>query len=171
MVDTYNELIERNTLDAFDYYERITDYIDEVYKTEYDNLEMNDEIENIVHKIKNDKDYETAERMYNLACQKYQLIKDNKYIDPRLKHVNSCYVFDSLFSDMLLRSEGFPDVTIEEIKEQLIDEFPECKDFITLELSDDLPDEHDDIWLMPQDVLLSESYRSLYIKLLEMFKQ
>ena len=127
MIDTYDETIERYTLDAFDYYRRLTDYIDEVYKTTYEDLNMNDEIENMFDEIANAKDYETVERVYNLACRKYPLIKDNIYLNPKMKYVKSFYVFDLLFDKMLRRSEGFPDMTTEQIKEKLIDEFPECK--------------------------------------------
>ena len=88
-----------------------------------------------------------------------------------MKYVKSFYVFDLLFDEMLRRSEGFPDMTTEQIKQQLINEFPECKDLIIMELSNDIPDEHDDIWLIPQEVILREAYHSLFIKLMDMFKQ
>ena len=171
MIDQYDEIIERNTIDAFEYYDKITDYIDEAYETNYTNLNMNDEIENMFNEIDNSKDYETVERIYDLVCQKYPLIKDNEYMNPRLRHVKSFYVFDLLFDEMLRRSDGFPDITTEQIKLQLIDEFPECKDLIIMELSDDIPDEHDDIWLIPQEIILREAYHSLFIKLMDMFKQ
>lgn len=170
MIDTYDEAIEINTIDAFEYYSRLTDYIDKVYKTTYDNLNMNDEIENMFEEIDDAKDYETVEKVYDLACQKYPLIKNNIYLNPKFRYVKSFYVFDLLFDDMLQRSEGFPDITTEEIKEKLIAKFPECKDLILMELSDDIPDEYDDEWLIPQAVILTEAYHSLFNELIDMFK-
>ena len=171
MYKRFNVLIERNTLTAFDYYEGLIDFIDVNYETDYTKSLMNDEIQNMFHDIKYDKDYETVERIYDIACQKYPLVKDHKYLDPKLKHVNSYRVFETVFNNMFEKSKGFQDTTTDDIRKQLINEFPECKDFITLELSDNIPDDYDDIWLIPQKVLLKESYRSLYIKLLEMFEQ
>ena len=171
MIDPYDDYIERNTIDAFEYYDRLTIYIDKVYRTTYGDLNMNDEIESMYDEINDSKDYETVEKVYNLACQKYPLIKDNIYLNPKFRHVKSFYVFDLLFDEMLQKYKCFPDMTTEQIKQQLITEFPECKDLIIMELSDDIPNERDDIWLMPQEVILRESYHSLFIKLMDMFKQ
>ena len=55
MIDTYNEIIERNTIDAFEYYERLTDYIDEIH---------DDEIESMLDEINNSKGYKTIEKIY-----------------------------------------------------------------------------------------------------------
>lgn len=170
MIDAYDETIEINTIDAFEYYDRLTDYIDKVYKTSYSDLDMNDEIENMFDEFTNDKDYKPAERMYDLACQKYPLVKENTYLNPKFRWVKSFYVFDHLFYEMLQRSEGFPNITTEEIKEKLITKFPECKDLILMELSDDIPDEYDDVWLIPQAIILSEAYRSLFNELMDMFR-
>lgn len=170
MIDTYDEIIEINTIDAFECYNRLTDYIDKVYKTTYDNLNMNDEIEDMFNEIANGKDYETVERIYDLACKKYPLIKNNIYLNPRFRYVQSFYVFDLVFDKMLQRSEGFPEITTEEIKEKLITKFPECKDLIIMELSNDIHDEYDDEWLIPQATLLSEAYHSLFNELMNMFK-
>ena len=170
MIDVYDEIIEENTIGVFEYYDRLTDYIDKEYKTSYADVNMNDEIENTFDEFTNDKNYEPVERVYDLACQKYPLIKNNIYLNPRLRHVNSFHVFDLLFDEMLQRSEGFPDITTEEIKEKLITKFPECKDLILMELSDDIPDEYDDVWLIPQGVILTEAYHSLFNELMNMFK-
>ena len=170
MTETYNEIIDANTIDAFEYSEQLTDYIDKVYKTTYSNLNMNDEINEVIYVITKARDYEPIERVYDLACQKYPLVAENKYLNPYFRWVKSFYVFDYSFDKMLQRSEGFPDITTEQIKEQLITEFPECKDLILMELSDDIPDEYDDIWLIPQEVILRESYHKLFNKLNIMFK-
>ena len=171
MIDAYDETIEINTIDAFEYYDRLVDYIDKIYKTTYADLVMNDEIENMLDEFTNAKDYEPAERTYDLACQKYPLVKENVYLNPKFRYVKSFYVFDLLFDEMLQRSEGFPNITTEEIKEKLITKFPECKDLILMELSDDIPDEYDDVWLIPQDIILREDYHSLFNELKDMFKQ
>lgn len=71
---------------------------------------------------------------------------------------------------MLQRSEGFPNITTEEIKENLITKFPECKDLISMELSDDIPDEYDDVWLIPQATIASNAYRALYNELTDMLR-
>jgi len=165
MLDIYDEIIETNTISAFEYNERLAEYIEEVYKTAYD------EFDDTLDEINGSKDYEPVERAYNLACQKYPLVKENMYLNPKFRHVKSFYVFDNLFDQMLQRSEGFPDITTEQIKNQLITKFPECKNLILMELSDDIPDEYDDVWLIPQEVILRESYHSLFNELNDMFKQ
>lgn len=170
MIDAYDETIEMNVIDAFEYYDRLTEYIDKVYNTSYADTDMNDEIENMFDEFINAKDYKSAERTYDLACQKYPLVKENIYLNPKFRWVKSFYVFDRLFYEMLQRSEGFPNITTEEIKEKLITKFPECKDLILMELSDDIPDEYDDEWLIPQATILREAYHSLFNKLTDMFR-
>ena len=72
-MDSYDETIEINMIDAFEYYDRLTEYIDKVYKTSYADSDMNDEIENMFDEFINAKDYKSAERTYDLECQKYPL--------------------------------------------------------------------------------------------------
>lgn len=170
MTTNYQQLIEDNMIDAFDYMERIFDFIDENYKTTYNDCNMSDDIEELGDKIKNRNDFETVEILYTLTCEKYPLVKDVEVLNPKLRLVNSWYVFNKPFDELLDYLEHNYD-TIEnefdekynEILDTLVHKFPKCEKVIRIQMKlKDIPDEQDDIQFIPMDEINDEEYSKLY---------
>ena len=170
MTTDYQQLIEDNMVDAFDYMERIFDFIDEKYKTAYNDCNMHDDIEELGDKIKNKHDFETVETLYMLACTKYPSVKDVKSLNPKLRLVNSWYVFNAPFDELLDYLEHNYDATDDEFDEKyneilqmLIRKFPKCEKVIRIQMKlEDIPDEQDEIQFIPKDEINDEEYSKLY---------
>lgn len=168
MKTSFQQLIDDNAIDAIDYMERIIDFIDEKYKTTYNNCDMNDDIEQLSDKIKNKHDFETVESLYKSACEKYSLVKENKFLNPKFRLINSWYVFNKPFDELLdyldhnYEDERF-DEKYNEIMKTLIRLFPKCEKTIELQMRlEDIPDSNDEVWLMPRNEIDNEEYKKLY---------
>ena len=168
MTTSYQQLIDKNMVDAFEYMERIIDFIDEKYKTTYNNCNMCDGIEELSDTIKNRKDFETVEILYTLACEKYPLIKDVESLNPKLRLVNSRRVFNKPFDELLdyigsaYDSNDF-DEKYNEVLQMLIHKFPKCEKVIRIQMElEDILDERDDIQFIPMNEIIDEEYRKLY---------
>ena len=78
---TFNKSVELNSIKPFDYEEELFDFIDKKYKTTYNDCDMNDEIERLSDSDKF-KDFNIAEQIYNIACDKYPKIKKHQHLNP-----------------------------------------------------------------------------------------
>ena len=168
MTTTFQQLIDGNMFGAFDYMESIIDFIDEKYKTTYNNCDMNDDVERLSDKIKNNHDFETAELLYKLACEKYPLIKENKFLDPKFRLINSWYVFNKPFDELLdyldhnYEDDEF-DKKYNEAIQTLIKLFPKCEKMILLQMKlENVPDSNDEVWFIPRDEIDNAEYCVLY---------
>lgn len=166
----YQKLVEDNMINAFDYAERMFDFIDEKYKTTYNDCNMSDNIEELGDKIKNKNDFETVETLYTLACEKYPLVKDVESLNPKLRLVNSWFVFNKPFDEMLDYLEHVYDTTDDEFDEKcneilqiLVHKFPKCEKVIRIQMQlEDIPDEKDDIQFIPKNEISNDEYSKLY---------
>ena len=165
---TFQQLIDNNMIDALDYMERTIDFIDEKYETTYNDCDMNDEIERLSDEIKNRHDFETVESMYKLACEKYPLVEENKLLNPKFRLINSWYVFNKPFDELLYyldhnyEDEKF-DEKYNESMQTLIQLFPKCEKIILLQMKlEDIPDSNDEVWLIPGNEINNEEYEKLY---------
>ena len=111
------ELIDENTIDAFEYDERLCEFLDKHYQTTYQDLNMDDEITSLTDKIYYPNDYEYIEEAYDIACIMYPLVKTDPLLNPRLRLVNMCFVFRRAFNRLLDRiSEVNDDIYTEDEK-------------------------------------------------------
>lgn len=162
----YLEIVNENKINAYDYDEQITDFIDENYNTTYNNCNMNDEIEDLFNKMlklsphEEKEAFECVEKVYDIACEKYPKIKNIPQLNPRFRHVNSFYVFDDPFNIFINSGEEH----CEKLKEELINKYPKCKDLINYEFDYDgeNDNEHDLKWFIPLNEILDEQYEQLY---------
>ena len=168
MTTNYQKLIEDNMVDAFDYSERIFDFLDEKYKMTYNDCNMCDDIEDLGDKIKNNKDFETVEALYALVCEKYPSIKGVESLNPKLRLVNSWYVFNAPFDELLDYLDNNYDGNefdekYNEILQMLVHKFPKCEKLIRIQMKlEDIPDEQDDIHFIPRDEIIDDEYSKLY---------
>ena len=166
---SYQELVDRYMIDAFEYMERIVDFIDKEYGTTYYKGDMGDEIEQSCREIKNKFDFETVELTYDLACEKYPLMKVNIILNPRFHLINSYHVFKNSFDDLFeylnhrYEDKQFYKMHNEAIQ-RLIELFPSCEKTIQLQMKlKYMHDFNDDVWLIPREEIESEEYRNLYV--------
>ena len=164
----YNEKVERYSLDAFDYAESIYDFVDDKYKTKYNECKMNDELDRLDDEIINNQDFETVQKIYELACKMYPLVAECSILNPKHRLVNSWYIFKNTFGKLLEELEynytgETLKIKLDEITDSLIKLFPQCEKMIILHMKIDIiPDENESIWLIPKDEILNEQYRELY---------
>ena len=166
----FRTLVERYTIDAFEYNEYILDFIDSNYDTVYNNCDMNDEIEQLSDAIHHGDDYSLVECIYDLSCIKYPLIKKQQHLNPYLRHINSYRIFNDLFGNMLESidfhfDEDF-DSKIQDIKHKLIISFPACEKLITEMMKCEELDEYDfEMWFIPKDEMMNGQYENLFNEL------
>lgn len=129
---------------------------------------MNDDIEQLSDKIKNSQDFDTVESLYKSACEKYPLVEENKNLNPKFRLINSWYVFNKPFDELLdyldhnYEDEKF-DEKYNESMSVLIQLFPKCEKIILLQMKlEDIPDSNDEVWLIPRNEINNEEYENLY---------
>ena len=165
----YMDLVNENSIDAFMYDEWITEFIDVQYNTDYSNFNEFDELSILLDKIRTPKDFDIVELVYDIACEKYPLVKNKSILNPRFRHVNSWFVFEKVFEELLHKmasiyeNEDEP-TKIKELIDKLVGLFPECENLIKLQLADadNLPNEWDEAWMIPKDIIISQQYKDLF---------
>ena len=165
--EKYIKSVEDNIVDAFEYSERIYDFISEKY-----NVSNDDEFENTLDLIEDKNDYTTLEQVYETLCEKYPLIKENPTLNPKHRMVNSWFVFHDVCYKFLVRlwdkydEDNEFEIHCNELSSEMKKLFPACTKLIELEIdtekTDDYPDEYDDVWYVPKDELLNDQYKGLY---------
>ena len=170
---TFETNIASCSISAFAYIEAISDFIDNEYGTKYNDCKMHDKIEKLSDEIKYEDDFAIVERIYDLACDEYPKIKQHRYLNPYLRHVDVFKVFDDLFSinivetlSNLYEDEEF-DNKINDVEHKLIVIAPSCDQIIKLLIHEDEFDEQDefdycDLWWKPKNEFLNKDYERLF---------
>lgn len=160
MSESYSEIVAANAIDAFEFDENILEFIDKTYETAYMNCNMDDELQALSDRIHHDNDYEIVEQIYDLACEKYPLVKNIPTLNPRKRYVNSFYVFEKSFDYII---DDRDEDEFEPLKTELINKYPKCEQLILNQFAwDGDGDERDPKWLIPKDEILDEQYEQLY---------
>ena len=163
-INQYKAMVDENSVDPTEYVLALFDFIDKEYGTTYNDITMNDELEQLEDerlRIKHDlaREFEIVEKMYDLACEKYPKVRGEDALNPRRRHVNAYFVFNNpfgIFLDVCEEEEH------EKLKNDLISRYPKCKKLIEDMFGCDDEDEWDEKWLIPKDEILDEEYEKLY---------
>lgn len=163
----FNELVKNNMKEITDYSLETLDFIDKVYHTTYNECNMNDEIERLTNELTYQSNFTEVERIYDLACEKYPLVKEQKLLNPRLRLVDLYHIFDKLFEKLEIK---LTEDEYDTFKEQLFSCYPDCDVVLNNEMVDRKEDD-DESWFVPLADVNRCHYKELYETINERLNQ